>query len=52
MLLCDNEITALATEVGMITPFIPSLVRTRRDNQRVLSYGLSSYGYDLRLSPR
>lgn len=52
MLLCDNEITALATEAGMINPFIPSLVRTRHDNQRVLSYGLSSYGYDLRLSPR
>lgn len=52
MILSDTEITALATESGMITPFIPSLVRTRRDNRRVLSYGLSSYGYDLRLSSR
>jgi dCTP deaminase len=52
MLLSDTEITALATEAGMITPFIPALVRTRRDNHRVLSYGLSSYGYDLRLSDR
>lgn len=52
MILSDREITALATEDGMITPFIPALVRTRRDERRVLSYGLSSYGYDLRLSPR
>jgi dCTP deaminase len=52
MLLSDTEITALATESGMIDPFIPSLVRTRRDERRVLSYGLSSYGYDLRLSDR
>jgi dCTP deaminase len=36
----------------MITPFIPGLVRTRRDDVRVLSYGASSYGYDLRLSDR
>ncbi len=52
MLLSDTEIIALATEAGMITPFIPALVRTRRDERRVLSYGLSSYGYDLRLSDR
>jgi dCTP deaminase len=52
MLLSDTEITALATEAGMITPFIPALARTRRDERRVLSYGLSSYGYDLRLSDR
>jgi len=52
MILSDTEITALATEAAMITPFISALVRTRRDERRVLSYGLSSYGYDLRLSPR
>ena len=34
---------------GMIAPFIPSLVRTD-ERGRVISYGLSSYGYDLRLS--
>jgi dCTP deaminase len=44
---------------GMITPFVPELVREVglehwevRCKRRVLSYGLSSYGYDLRLSPR
>lgn len=35
---------------GMITPFVPELVRSVED-LRVLSYGCSSYGYDLRLSP-
>ena len=35
---------------GMIAPFVPELVRSVED-LRVLSYGCSSYGYDLRLSP-
>lgn len=35
---------------GMIQPFQPSLVRRELDGP-VISYGLSSYGYDLRLSP-
>ena len=52
MILSDTEITTLATEAGMIDPFLPALVRTRREGKRILSYGLSSYGYDLRLSPR
>ena len=50
MLLCDSEITALA-EAGMITPFTPELVR-QVENRAALSYGLSSYGYDIRLSPK
>ncbi|MGF1602667.1 MAG: dCTP deaminase [Thermosynechococcaceae cyanobacterium] len=39
---------------GMITPFESSLVRDVKGQEtphRVISYGLSSYGYDLRLSP-
>lgn len=35
---------------GMITPFVPSLIR-EVDGRKVLSFGCSSYGYDLRLSP-
>jgi len=35
---------------GMITPFEPKLVR-RVDTLHVISYGLSSFGYDIRLSP-
>lgn len=34
---------------GMITPFAPELVR-EVEGHRVLSFGCSSYGYDLRLS--
>jgi dCTP deaminase len=44
----DTWITNMAAN-GMITPFEPQLVR-RVDGLPVISYGLSSYGYDLRLS--
>jgi len=37
-------------EKGMIIPFEKSLIR-KVDNRKVVSYGVSSYGYDLRLSP-
>ncbi len=42
---------------GMITPFEPTLVRqidrhSTGQLNRVISYGLSSYGYDIRLSPK
>ena len=41
---------------GMIAPFEPGLIRTVErsalDAYRVISYGTSSYGYDLRLSPK
>lgn len=36
---------------GMIQPFIPGLIR-KLDDHGVISYGLSSYGYDIRLSPK
>jgi dCTP deaminase len=36
---------------GMITPFEPQLVRRLDNSVPVISYGLSSFGYDLRLSP-
>lgn len=36
---------------GMIFPFVDQSVRTL-DGRSVLSYGLSSYGYDIRLSPK
>lgn len=45
----DNWIVEMAAK-GMIDPFEPHLVR-RVDGLPVISYGLSSYGYDLRLSP-
>ncbi|MEQ8538211.1 MAG: dCTP deaminase [Coleofasciculus sp. D1-CHI-01] len=45
----DTWITQMADK-GMITPFEPKLVR-RVDTLHVISYGLSSFGYDIRLSP-
>ncbi len=51
MILNDQQITTFA-EAGMIRPFSPSLVREEADGRRVLSHGLSSFGYDLRLSAR
>jgi dCTP deaminase len=50
-LLSDIEIKKLAEEQEMITPYLPSLIR-EVDGVKVLSYGSSSYGYDLRLSPK
>jgi len=41
----DRWIKKMAMEKGMIKPFIPSQVR-----RAVISYGLSSYGYDIRLA--
>jgi len=35
---------------GMISPFEPQLIR-RLEDLPVISYGLSSFGYDIRLSP-
>jgi dCTP deaminase len=49
-ILCDQEIRKLAEEEEMIAPFQDRLV-SEEDGKRILSYGLSSYGYDIRLSP-
>jgi len=48
VILSDIEIKRLARK-GMITPFVPRHVSQVR-GVPALSYGLSSYGYDLRLS--
>ena len=47
--LSDKEICVFADE-GMITPFHSSLIN-KENEVPILSYGLSSYGYDIRLSP-
>ena len=47
--LSDKKIRERAAE-GMIVPFVDKLVNQDNDVP-VLSYGLSSYGYDIRLSP-
>ena len=38
----------MAENEGMIEPFEPGQVRTRPGNERMISYGTSSYGYDVR----
>jgi dCTP deaminase len=51
MIKSDSWITEMAVK-GMIQPFEPQLIRRTESNNPVISYGLSSYGYDLRLSAK
>lgn len=51
MILNDKKINHLANTVGIITPFEKQLVSTV-NKRKVVSYGLSSYGYDIRLSEK
>ena len=43
----DRWIREMATKESMIAPFEPQQVRYRND-EKVISYGTSSYGYDVR----
>ena len=45
----DRWIEKMALEHGMISPFEAEQVR-HSDNGRIISYGVSSYGYDVRCS--
>ena len=45
----DRWIRRMAEEEGMISPFESAQVRSV-DGRRVISYGVSSYGYDVRCS--
>jgi dCTP deaminase len=49
-ILADWEIKERAERDQMIEPFVDRLI-SKEDGRRLLSYGLSSYGYDIRLSP-
>jgi dCTP deaminase len=49
--LADWQIKKLAQEEGMIDPFVDHLV-SKENDRKLLSYGLSSYGYDIRLSDK
>jgi dCTP deaminase len=49
MILNDLQIKKLARK-GMIEPFSANQVRINSSGEKVISYGLSSYGYDIRLS--
>jgi dCTP deaminase len=49
-MLSDWEILKRVEKEGMIRPFTDHQVSVSEDGHRVVSYGLSSYGYDCRLS--
>ena len=44
----DKWIRRMAEQQGMIEPFEPGQVRHSPDGQKIVSYGTSSYGYDIR----
>ncbi|MFT7220893.1 MAG: dCTP deaminase [Candidatus Azotimanducaceae bacterium] len=46
----DRWIRRMAESTGMIEPFEPGQVRESSTGERVISYGTSSYGYDVRCS--
>ena len=46
----DSWIRRMAVERGMIEPFVDGQIKKNEAGNRVISYGLSSYGYDLRVS--
>ena len=46
----DKWIRKMAKEKDMISPFEPKMVR-EVDGQKIVSYGTSSYGYDIRCAP-
>ncbi len=45
----DRWIRQMAKTHGMIEPFVEGQVR-QQDGEKIISYGLSSYGYDLRVA--
>jgi dCTP deaminase len=48
----DRWIRRMAREQRMIDPFVDTQVRALdREGRKVISYGLSSYGYDMRVAP-
>ena len=48
----DRWIRRMARERGMIEPFVDSQVRqSDAQGRQVISYGVSSYGYDMRVAP-
>jgi len=46
----DRWIRRMAETQGMIEPFEAGQVKTAADGNRIVSYGTSSYGYDVRCS--
>lgn len=51
-ILPDHEILRLCQEEDFIAPFVISSIKVDEDGKRIFSYGVSSYGYDVRLSTK
>jgi dCTP deaminase len=47
----DKWIRRMAEQHGMIEPFEPRQVRQADGGRKIISYGTSSYGYDIRCAP-
>lgn len=47
----DKWISKKCRESDMIFPYVDGLISHNDTNQKIISYGLSSYGYDVRLGP-
>jgi dCTP deaminase len=47
----DKWIRRMAETTGMIEPFEPGQIRADEAGNRIVSYGTSSYGYDIRCAP-
>lgn len=50
MILNDNEISTLCWQNDLIQPNYPEQVRANSDGKNIISYGLSSFGYDIRVA--
>lgn len=50
MILSDNQIIEYIQSHEMISPFSANLISKDEDGNKIISYGLSSYGYDAKLS--
>ena len=46
-IMSDKWIRTMAEQHGMIEPFEPGQIR-EADGKKIISYGTSSYGYDIR----
>jgi dCTP deaminase len=53
-ILNDNAIKSLArsTEIAMICPFVDEQITVNNFEESAISYGLSSFGYDIRLNSK
>ena len=49
-ILSDKWIAKMAKEQAMISPFVANQVK-QNNGEKLISYGVSSYGYDVRCAP-